>query len=178
MPATAPPKTDAATGADAPGGAAWLKAIRDLPDVPYKVETNARGQLILSPPKPEHSVPQFTVSRLVYEALGEVVGPEFAVHTSEGVKVPDVIWISEERWAQVPEGAEASPVVPELCVEVMSATNTEAAEMDEKRRLYFEGGAKEVWIVSQSHAVRFFDPDGEIEQSALAPGFPTEIQAA
>jgi len=177
MPATAPPKIDAATGADAPGGAAWLKAIRDLPDVPYKVETNARGQLILSPLNPEHSVPQFTVSRLVYEALGEVVGTEFAVHTSEGVKVPDVIWMSEERWAQVPEGAEASPVMPELCVKVMSATNTEAAEMDEKRRLYFEGGAKEVWIVSQSHAVRFFDPDGEIEQSALAPGFPTEIQA-
>jgi Uma2 family endonuclease len=177
MPATAPPKTDAATGADAPGGAAWLKAIRDLPDVPYKVETNARGQLILSPPSPEHDFSQSSINRSIYEELGGSVATEFSVQTVDGIKVPDVVWISDERRAEIPEDAAFSPVVPELCVEVMSATNTEA-EMDEKRRLYFEGGAKEVWIVSQSHAVRFFDPDGEIEQSALAPGFPTEIQAA
>lgn len=171
MPATAKKRTAASPGADA-----WSKAMRDLPDLPYKVETNARGQLILSPPKPEHSIPQFTVSRLIYEALGKTVGPEFAVHTAEGVKVPDVIWISDERWAQVPEGAEASPVMPELCAEVMSDSNTEA-EMVEKRRLYFEGGAEEVWIIGRDGDVRFFRADGPIEQSNLAPSFPKTIQS-
>ena len=29
---------------------AWDRAMGELPDLPYKVETNARGQLILSPP--------------------------------------------------------------------------------------------------------------------------------
>ena len=109
-----------------------------------------------------------------FEALGEVVGVEFSVYTSGGVKIPDVIWMSEERRAQIPEGAEASPVVPELCVEVMSDSNTEA-EMAEKRDRYFDGGAKEVWVVGRDDAVRFFDADSEIEPSRLAPDFPSRI---
>ncbi|WP_103020762.1 Uma2 family endonuclease [Salinibacter altiplanensis] len=51
---------------------------------------------------------------------------EFAVQTTKGVKVPDVVWLSEDRWSQIPDDAEASPVVPELCVEVRSAGNTDA----------------------------------------------------
>jgi Uma2 family endonuclease len=117
----------------------------------------------------------------VFQHLGEVTGVEFAVHTSDGVKVPDVVWISAERRAEIPDGAEASPIMPELCVEVLSDSNTEA-EMADKRRLYFEGGAKEVWLVSRkigSNAVqvRFFSAEGEIEQSQLAPDFPRQVQA-
>ncbi|PSQ71940.1 MAG: Uma2 family endonuclease [Bacteroidetes bacterium QH_9_67_14] len=173
MPATATKKATAA-GGERPGAEAWSKAMRDLPDLPYKVETNARGQLILSPPKPEHGFSQSRISRRIFEALGEVVGVEFSVYTSGGVKIPDVVWMSEERRARIPEGAEASPVVPELCVEVMSDSNTEA-ERAEKRDLYFDGGAKEVWVVGRDDAVRFFDADSEIEQSRLAPDFPSRI---
>ena len=36
--------------------------------------------------------------------------PEYAVYTSDGVKVPDVVWISSERAAQISAEAEASPV--------------------------------------------------------------------
>ena len=131
----------------------------------------------MSPPKPEYSFPQFGMARLIHEALGASVATEFAVQTSDGVKVPDVIWISDECRAEIPEGAEASPVMPELCVEVMSDLNTEA-EMQEKGRLYFEGGATEVWIVSREGKVRFYESPREArEQSALAPGFPQEVQA-
>lgn len=163
------------------GAEAWSKAMRDLPDLPYKVETNARGQLILSPPKPEHSIPQSRIDRLLFQHLGDVTGVEFAVYTSDGIKVPDVVWISAERRSQIPEGAEASPAMPELCVEVLSDSNTEE-EMVEKRRLYFEAGAEEVWIVSRESdekesRVCFFGPEGEIEQSKLAPSFPQTIQA-
>lgn len=35
---------------------------------------------------------------------------EFAVDTAKGIKVPDVVWLSNERWAQIPDDAEASPV--------------------------------------------------------------------
>ena len=175
MPATATQKAAADDDdGERPGAEAWSKAMRDLPDLPYKVETNARGQLILSPPKPEHGFSQSRTSRRIFEALGEVVGVEFSVYTSGGVKIPDVIWMSEERRAQISEDAEASPVMPELCVEIMPDSNTEA-EMADKRRLYFDGGAEEVWIVDQGGGVRFFDADGPIEQSTLAPDFARKI---
>jgi len=52
----------------------------------------------------------------------------------KGVKVPDVVWLFETRWAQIPDDAEASPVTPELRVEVRSESNTDA-ELVEKRAL-------------------------------------------
>lgn len=43
---------------------AWEWAMRNLPDVPAKVETNARGQLVLSPPpSPSH---QFTGREIMH----------------------------------------------------------------------------------------------------------------
>ena len=163
----------------APGGEAWTRALRDLPeDLPYKVETNARGQLVLTRHKIYHSDFQGVLIRLLASEEGPAAGghasPEYAVHTAEGVKVPDVIWISTERARQIPSDAEASPVVPEICIEVLSDSNTEA-EMEAKRGLFFEGGAEEVWIVGRGGELRFFDPTGEREQSALAPTFPERI---
>ena len=163
---------------DTPGLQRWREALADpqLRDLPYKVETNARGQLVLSPHKVSHSLAQSRVLKLLEKHVagtGEAT-IEFAAHTSDGVKVPDVVWMSAERWAQVPADAEASPVMPEICVEVLSASNTQA-EMDEKSDLCFEGGAREVWIVNADGTVRFYGPDGETEQSALAPDFPNEV---
>jgi Uma2 family endonuclease len=64
--------------------------------------------------------------------------------------------------------------VPEICIEVLSDSNAEA-EMEAKRRLFFEGGAEEVWIVGPGGELRSFDPAGERERSALAPTFPERI---
>jgi Uma2 family endonuclease len=64
---------------------------------------------------------------------------------------------------------------PELCVEVMSASNTDE-EMTEKRRLYRDAGAEEVWVVDADGRVRFF-ADEEMDQSVLAPDFPAQVDA-
>jgi len=64
-------------------------------------------------------------------------------------------------------------LAPEICIEGMSDAN-DWAEMEEKRTLYREAGAEEVWIVTEEGEVRFFD-DGEREASALAPNFPIQI---
>lgn len=132
----------------------------------------------MSPPKPQHADAQGDIHTLLVTTAkprGEgKVRPEYAVETSGGVKVPDVVWISAERRAAIPDGAEASPVAPEICVEVLSDSNTEA-EMTEKRRLYFEAGAEEVWIVSQGGAARFYDTDGRLDASKRAPDFPQQL---
>lgn len=159
----------------------WRRVLRDpqLRELPYKIETNEHGQLVLSPHKPFHSRHQSRILRLLDEHVtqrGEAT-IEFAVETAKGVKVPDVVWLSDERWAQLPEDAEASPFVPELCVEVRSADNTDA-EMNEKRKLYLNEGAQEVWFCDESGQLRFFDAAGERDRSALAPDCPAVVSSA
>ncbi len=156
----------------------WRRVLRDphLRNLPYKVETNQHGQIVLSPRKPRHSFAQTRISDLLRDHLTQpgARAVEFAVETTKGVKVPDVVWISEERLAGIPDDAESSPVMPELCVEVLSEDNT-VAEIDEKRRLYFESGALEVWICATNGTMTFYDPSGEIPASTLAPSFPASV---
>ena len=157
---------------------AWSRALRDpsLRDLPYKIETNEYGQLVMSPLRPLHGYFQVRVSDLLRDHVTDrgrrIV--EFAIETSKGVKVPDVVWISEERWRQFAVDAEASAVAAEICVEVLSASNTKA-EIDEKRRLYFEHGALEVWTCDMKGRLRFYDPAGEHSTAALVPTFPSAI---
>jgi Uma2 family endonuclease len=159
----------------------WHRALHDpqLQDLPYKIETNERGQLVLSPHTPKHSRLQSRLLRLLDRHVartGEAT-IEFAAATPKGVKVPDVVWLSEGRWAQIPDDAEASPVMPELCVEVVSGSNTDD-EIAAKRRLYFDEGAAEVWTCDLKGRLRFFDADGERAQSTLAPDMPSSVEAA
>jgi Uma2 family endonuclease len=157
---------------------AWHRVLNDpqLRDLPYKVETNEHGQIVLSPHKPRHGVRRAQIVRLLDRHLsspGEA-GVEFAVTTRKGVKVPDVVWISAERLAEIPDDAEASPVMPELVVEVVSEGNTEA-EIAEKRALYLDGGAQEVWTCAPDGTVTYSDVDGSRKASALVPSFPDTI---
>ena len=55
-------------------------------------------------------------------------------------------------------------MAPEICVEVVSPSNSEE-EMVEKRRLYFEKGAKEVWIVSEAGTVSIYECSGPVQKS-------------
>lgn len=156
----------------------WERVLRDpqLRDLPYKIETNARGQIVLSPHTPYHSVLQSALYDALKAHLDRPGRPTtvFAVDTEEGVKVPDVVWLSQDRFAKVPRDADASPVVPELCIEVLSKSNTEA-EIAEKRRLYLHEGAQEVWTCDEEGTMTFYDADGEREESALTPSFPATI---
>lgn len=155
----------------------WEEILEDprFQDLPYKVETTEHGQIILSPQRPLHGRLQSRLVQLLPRYLeGGDAAVEFAVETPKGVKVPDVVWMSNERWDSFPENAAASPVMPEIAVEVLSPGNT-AAEMEEKRQLYFDGGALEVWIVAADGRVTFYDAAGPMEASRLAPAFPAQV---
>ena len=100
--------------------------------------------------------------------------PELAVETEDGVRSPDVAWISRER-ALASRGALYASVAPEICVEVMSPGNSEL-QMAEKRKLYFQAGAEEFWLCSEDGKMRFFTPFGELESSKRVHGFPKLIE--
>ena len=63
---------------------------------------------------------------------------------------------------------------PEICVEVLSPANT-ADEINQKRELYFEAGALEVWICSWEGQLSFYSAEGKLIQSRLCPDFPDRI---
>jgi len=83
------------------------------------------------------------------------------------------VWVSPDRRQEMEATGDPTTLAPELCVEVMSETNTEE-EMQTKRTLYRDAGAEEVWIVSPDGTVRFFGAD-ERDQSSIAPDVPTRI---
>ena len=157
--------------------ARWNEIVDDpaLRDLPYKVETNERGQLVLSPHSNRHSRQQGDIVNLLSTHLDDgKTYPEFAIATASGVNVADVIWVSVERERKMMATGDPSTLAPEICVEVMSPRNS-MAEMQEKRALYMEAGAEEVWIVEEDGTVRFYaDEELELDASRLAPDFSSK----
>jgi Uma2 family endonuclease len=92
-----------------------------------------------------------------------------SILTFEGVRVADVSWASDEFIAQFGEQT-PYPKAPEICVEIASPANSKA-EMKEKKRLYLEKGALEVWIVSLKGDTKFFTHTGQIKASKIVKGF-------
>jgi len=156
--------------------AQWREIVEDpsLRDLPYKVETNAQGQLVLSPHKNSHSRLQSALfRRLQQHAPDGLISVEYALATPAGVKAPDVVWMSPGREREMVETGDPATRAPELCIEVMSASNTDA-EMQEKRALYRDIGAEEVWVASEEGTIRFFGEE-ERDASAIAPSCLAEL---
>ncbi len=61
---------------------------KQLQDLPFKIELNKWGQIVMSPVKIKHSFYQGRIQRLLESLLhtGEVI-PECAINTSDSVKV-------------------------------------------------------------------------------------------
>ncbi len=154
----------------------WLEVCEHpaLQNLPFKIELDETGKIIMSPTRVYHSIYQGEVVGLLY-ALSNSGKPiaECAIATRKGTKVADVAWASAERLKTIWREIECS-IAPEICVEVLSATNTRN-EMREKQQLYFESGALEVWICDAEGQMSFFDPSGELKQSMLFPAFPKQL---
>jgi Uma2 family endonuclease len=140
----------------------WAEVMNDpgLRDLPYKIEINAWGKIEMSPANTRHARLQGKITTELARQLpaGEVL-TEVPILTDIGVRVPDVAWASDE-FLKVHREATPLPRAPEICVEIVSASNTDA-EMQEKTRAYLAAGAQEVWLVAESGAVRYFDATGE-----------------
>lgn len=148
---------------------------KNLQDLPFKIELNKWGQIVMSPVKIKHSFYQGRIQRLLESLVdtGEVM-PECAIDTSDGVKVADVVWCSEERFTQIEDEVSAS-IAPEICIEVKSSGNS-LEEMEFKQKLYLEAKAIEVWICNEQGEMKFYNEQGELEQSLLVPTFPKQIK--
>ena len=160
--------------------AVWEKIHADpqLAKLPYRIETDAFGQIIMSPPPaPAHGSKQGRIYWHLRDLLksGEVI-TECPISTEGGVKVADVAWCSEKLWAN----SASLPCflsAPEICVEVLSPSNT-TGEIDEKKELYFKAGAREVWLCAEDGGMTFYlssAPLTSADRSALCEDFPRQI---
>jgi Uma2 family endonuclease len=130
--------------------ARWQELLADpeLARLPYRIETDRFGRNIMSPPPAyRHTRYVGKITKLLNKFLPDgKANSETAVLTADGIKVPDATWISP---VYAKELEVKDPLVleraPEICVEVLSPSNS-PAELNEKRALYFEAGAHEVWI--------------------------------
>src|SRR5438034_4938765 len=115
----------------------WTDVINDksLRDLPFKIELNKWGNIEMSPASNRHGYLESEISFFLRSALpaGKVV-TECSIETLEGVKVADVAWCSLEFW-QKHGFTTPYPVAPEICVEIVSPSNSTLA-MTEKIKLY------------------------------------------
>jgi Uma2 family endonuclease len=100
---------------------------------------------------------------------------------------PDVAFVSYGRWpTQTIPRTEAWNVVPDLAVEIISATNL-AEEIDNKLTDYFAAGVTLVWVIfpesrrvyvyTAPKQVRVLDGGDELDGGDVLPGFRLPIAA-
>lgn len=144
-----------------------------LQNLPFKIELNERGEIIMNAVRVIHSLYQGEIEYLLRTLLksGRTF-PECAIKTAKGTRVADVAWATADTVRKIKGEVECS-IAPEICVEVVSASNT-GEEMEEKKALYFEKGAREVWICTNG-VMQFYQALGSLEKSRLVPDFPKLI---
>lgn len=149
---------------------------RRFQDLPFKIELNRQGQIIMSPTRTLHGYYANIIARLLekHTTSGKVL-VECAVETTDGTKEADVVWVSDERFALIRDEFSCS-VAPEICVAILSPSNSKA-EMVAKKDLYLKAGAKEYWLCGEDGQLRFFNRTKELDVSKLCPDFPKEIAA-
>lgn len=139
-----------------------------LKDLPFKIETNRFGQILMSPASNKHGRMQFDVGRKIdrKKRTGTII-TECSIETSDGVKVADVAWASDQFIAEFGD-VTPYPKAPEICVEVVSPSNSKA-EIEYKSELYLAKGAQEVWVVNNKNEVTIYSHTGKLKKSKLVP---------
>ena len=155
----------------------WHEVVEhpSLKDLPFKIETNEWGKIMMAPASDAHGAYQSEIDGLLKSLKKEGrVTTGCPVQTSKGVRVADVAWRSTAFLKKHGVRKLKLPESPEVVVEIESPSNT-AAELEEKRHLYFEVGAKEFWLCNEDGNMGFFNPQGELKRSEFFGEFPVHI---
>lgn len=158
----------------------WAELLADpeLAKFEGRIETDRYGHIIMSPPPaPSHGSFQFRIGALLDRSMrnGRVL-TECPISTADGVKAADVAWASPGSMRELGNRV-CFLRSPEICAEVLSPSNTKA-EIQEKMALYFDAGAKEVWLCDPSGDVQFFirGVAQAAKTSKLCPRFPKQVE--
>ncbi len=152
----------------------WAEVVANpaLRDLPFKIELNEYGKIVMTPAKVIHAMYRGELGHLLHkQRLDGLCATNCAIRTRQGTKVADVAWVSLDRAALIRDECDAS-IAPQVCLEVVYAKG----EMNAKKRLYFEQGAHEVWFCDEYGRMAFYDKAGKILNSKLFPDFPVCVE--
>ena len=154
---------------------AELVADRALAKIEGRIETDRFGRIVMTPTPPViHGRYLAEVSVLIHDIMkGGRVLTVCPISTADGVKLADVAWAS----AGCLKGAgdkPCFPLAPEICVEVVLPSDSKE-EIQERMALYFDAGAKEVWLCTSNGQMQFFTSTANHQQSQLCPEFPEQL---
>jgi Uma2 family endonuclease len=83
-------------------------------------------------------------------SLGDAIIAPGIIFSEEDSVIPDVVWVSKERLAQIEDEAGHLTGAPELIVEVLSpGKQNERRDREAKLKLYSIQGVQEYWIVNR-----------------------------
>jgi Uma2 family endonuclease len=147
-----------------------------LRDLPFKVETDRCGVILMSRITGWRSERRAEICGLLMDSLpsGRCISSA-PVQTTDGVKVADVGWFTMDRLKPIRREA-VYPIAPEICVEVLSVSNSRE-EMIDKMKLYFAAGASEAWLCGEEGEMEFFTSaiPQSVPASVLCPDFPVKL---
>jgi Uma2 family endonuclease len=159
--------------------ARWRELLADRQLVRFegRVETDRYGHVVMTPAAaPRHGSYQARIAHLLssHSPHGRVL-TECPISTADGVRAADVAWASSEVMHELGDRA-LFLRAPEVCIEVRSPGNSDA-ELREKARLYFDAGAREVWICSEAGTMTFWSTADleSVAASTIFPDFPSEV---
>ncbi len=155
----------------------WSDVCREkqLHNLPYKIELNEWGNIVMSPASNRHGNIQSKIAFFLMTLMSEgTVLTECAVETSKGVKVADVVWASAE-FLERNRGTTPYIEAPEICVEIRSPSNSDR-EMFEKKDLYFAKGTREYWLCDEEGRIVFYNHRGEMNGSGIYPKMPRSVE--
>ena len=141
-----------------------------------RIETDEYGNVIMMPPPaPIHGCAEVKIALQLQQLLGELALTNCPISTAKGVKAPDVVWMSNAAWEKV-KNEPCLSTAPPICVEVLSPSNSRR-EMVQKKALYFQAGALEIWFCERKGKMTFYlsPKDAGSDNSQLCPAFPASI---
>lgn len=158
----------------------WDELLADaqLAKIEGRIETDRHGHILMSPPPAaRHGSYQLEIGHLLRTLMpqGRVL-TECPISTADGVRAADVAWAAPETLRALGNRS-CFPRSPEICVEVLSPSNTDA-EIAEKAALYFDAGAREVWLCDPAGSLKFLASANEapLEQSRICSSFPRRVE--
>lgn len=155
----------------------WQEVCEDssLQNLPFKIELNEWGNIIMSPASNRRGKIQMAVGLALAKMNvdGEVIS-ECSIETHKGVKVADVAWASNSFIKRHDFGTPYQ-ISPEIVVEIISPSNS-STEITEKVDLYLAKGAKEAWLCDENGRLSYHSYEGELKKSKLFPKFQAEIK--
>ena len=153
----------------------WSDVLNDssLQNLPYKIELNEYGQIVMSPASNKHGLLQAEIAFFLRNNRQGKVLTECSIETSKSVKVADVAWGSIDFFQR--NGLDTPyQQAPEICVEIISPSNYQA-EIKEKISLYLDKGAQEVWVYSENGEVAIYNKAGETADSVFFEHLPKQF---